>query len=385
MAKKVTILGSTGSIGISAVKFLLKHKDEFEVVGLVGATNWKLMIEQAVLLRPKYVVLSAGGYIKEVEARLRPLGIEVLSSAESACEVSSIKVDIVLAAISGFAGLKPTLKAIEAGSNIALANKEALVCSGDVFINHAKKYGIKIIPVDSEHSAIFQVFDDNKRQYIESIFLTCSGGPFRGFTSEQLRQVTIAEALNHPRWSMGPKITIDSATLMNKALEKIEAHHLFNMTADAIKIIIHPESIIHGMITFADGSMLAQLSDTDMIIPISYALSWPERKSTGYGNINFEEITSLNFAKADSQTFPSLRMVDEVMQDLSRLGTVFNAANEVAVQAFIQGEIKFLDIYKIIELALENTKVGKNNTIEDVFIADHETRAYVTEYINRCL
>jgi 1-deoxy-D-xylulose-5-phosphate reductoisomerase len=385
MAKKVTILGSTGSIGISAVKFLSKHKDEFEVVGLVGATNWKLMIEQAVLLRPKYVVLSAGGYIKEVEARLRPLGIEVLSSAESACEVSSIKVDIVLAAISGFAGLKPTLKAIEAGSNIALANKEALVCSGDVFINHAKKYGIKIIPVDSEHSAIFQVFDENKRQYIESIFLTCSGGPFRGFTSEQLRQVTIAEALNHPRWSMGPKITIDSATLMNKALEKIEAHYLFNMPAEAIKIIIHPESIIHGMITFADGSMLAQLSDTDMIIPISYALSWPERKSTGYGSINFEKITSLNFAKADSQTFPSLRMVDEVMQDLSRLGAVFNAANEVAVQAFIQGEIKFLDIYKIIELALENTKVEKNNTIEDVFIADNETRAYVTEYINRCL
>lgn len=382
MAKKITILGSTGSIGISAVKFLLRHKKEFEVVGLVGATNWQLMIEQAKLLTPKYVVLNDSHHINEVKKALHPLGVEVLSSPKDVCEVAALKVDVVLAAISGFAGLQPTLKAIEAGNNIALANKEALVCSGELFINHAKKYGVKIIPVDSEHSAIFQIFDEDKRSQIDNIFLTCSGGPFRGFTTEQLKKVTLTEALHHPRWSMGSKITIDSATLMNKALEKIEAYYLFNMAAEKIKIIIHPESIIHGMLTFLDGSMLAQLSDTDMIIPISYALSWPKRRSTGYSNLDFEKISSLNFVKADSKTFLSLAMVDEVMEDINRLGVVFNAANEVAVSSFMRQEIEFMDIYNIIEMALVNTKVTGISTIEDVFLADQETRIYVAEYIN---
>jgi len=381
MVKKVTILGSTGSIGQSSVRFLLQHKDEFEVVGLVGSTNWKLMIEQAQLLRPKYVALQDGPFAEQVRLVLAPLGIETMFSENAACDVASIKVDIVLAAISGFAGLKSTLKAIEAGSNIALANKEALVCAGDIFNKHAKAHNIKIIPVDSEHSAIFQIFDPQKIHQIDNIFLTCSGGPFRGFTEGQLKQVTLKQALNHPRWKMGPKITIDSATLMNKALEKIEAHYLFGLTSEQIKIIIHPESIIHGMLTYTDGSMLAQLSDTDMIIPISYALSWPDRKKTGYGSVNFEAVSSLNFAPADKVNFSSISMVDHVMKDIGRLGVVFNAANEVAVDAFLKEKIKFLDIYKIIEGALEKVESSKVETIEDVFAVDQETRRLILEKV----
>ena len=381
MAKKVTILGSTGSIGQSAIRFLLQHKSDFEVVGLVGATNWKLMIEQALLLRPKYVVLFKGDFAEEVREVLSPLGIEVLFSENASCEIASIKVDIVLAAISGFAGLRPILSAMKAGNNIALANKEALVCSGVIFNKYAEACGVKIIPVDSEHSAIYQIFDSEKAHLVDNIFLTCSGGPFRGFTNDQLKQVTLKQALNHPKWNMGPKITIDSATLMNKALEKIEAHYLFGFSEEKIKIIIHPESIIHGMLTFLDGSMLAQLSDTDMIIPISYALSWPERKRTGHKNIDFETISSLNFAPADKANFRSLALVDHVMKDVEQLGVIFNAANEVAVSAFLKAKIKFLDIFEIIEVALERVTPNKVETIEDVFSIDEETRLVSEEYI----
>jgi 1-deoxy-D-xylulose-5-phosphate reductoisomerase len=382
MAKKITILGSTGSIGQNAVKFILQHKNDFEVVGLVGGSNWKLMIEQARLLKPKYVSLTYGPYIREVQDILGP-SIKVLFAEDSACEIAAMRADIVLAAMSGFAGLMPLLQAIEAGNNIALANKESLVCGGAIVMACAKQNNVRIIPVDSEHSAIFQIFDKENDQFVDSIYLTCSGGPFRGFTSGELEHVTLEQALKHPRWKMGAKVTIDSATLMNKALEKIEAHYLFNMPSDKIKIILHPESIIHGMLTFVDGSMLAQLSNTDMIIPISYALSWPERKHTGYSSIDFQAFASLTFAQADVEVFPSLQMVDDVMKDLGKLGAAFNAANEVAVQAFLQNKIRFVDIFNTISTVLEDSTFIDVKNIEDVLMNDQTARLAGQYFIDK--
>jgi len=381
MVKKVTILGSTGSIGKSAVRFLLQHPDEFKVVGLVGGANAEVLVQQAKLLLPEYVALCDTVNFNYVKDTLEPLGIKCVFSENAACEIASIKVDITLAAISGFAGLKPTLAAMRAGNNIGLANKEVLICAGQLFMDEAKKHNVKILPVDSEHSAIFQIFNQEEERHIDNIYLTCSGGPFRNFSQQQLSSVTVQQALNHPRWNMGPKITIDSATLMNKALEKIEAYHLFGLAKEKIKIIIHPESIIHGMLTFIDGSMLAQLSNTDMIIPISYALSWPDRMSTGHGNIDFDVFSALTFFKPDINEFPALRLVENVLDNIQSQGIIFNSANEIAVEAFLNKQIKFLDIYKIIEETLINVSAENVDEIDAVFELDKRTRIYARKQV----
>ena len=381
MIKTVSILGSTGTIGIKAINFILQHKNEFEVIGLTAGNNIDVIIEQAKLLKPKYLALRDEQGISRIKNELAGLNIECYFGENGIIEVASKKADVTLAAISGFNGLIPTLAAIRAGNNIALANKESLVCAGKIFLDEAKKYNSTIIPVDSEHSAIFQIFYPDKVHLVKHIYLTCSGGPFRTYTTDDLAHVKVSDALKHPRWEMGKKITIDSATLVNKALEKIEACHLFALPKEQVKIIIHPEAIIHGMVTYIDGSMVAQLSNTDMIIPISYAFSWPSRLENGQTEVDFEKISSLNFSPPDHKNFPSLGLVEQVIDEMETASVIFNAANEVAVDAFLLEKIKFGDIVSLIEESLHNVPRHFINSIEDVVELDAVARRYCQNII----
>jgi 1-deoxy-D-xylulose-5-phosphate reductoisomerase len=383
MKKKVTILGSTGAIGRKAISFLEQHLEEFEVIGLTAGENSELLIDQAEFIRPKFIALKTTEDWVTIEKRLSALGIECYFGDKGILEVAAKKVDISLAAISGFSGLLPTIFAIRAGNNIALANKESLVCAGQLFINEARKYNAYIIPVDSEHNGLFQIFDQKIQHFVKNIYLTCSGGPFRNLAKEEFSKITVSQALNHPRWQMGKKITIDSATLVNKALEKIEAFHLFGLKQNQIKIIIHPESIIHGLVTYIDGGMTAQLSNTDMIIPISYALSWPDRKTNGINEIDFEKISSFTFQKPDIEKFPSLRLVEEVLQEKPSAALIFNSANEVAVEAFLKEKIRFIDITSIIAEALNTIPASDISSIEEIMNLDIEIREYCLEMIKK--
>lgn len=371
--RKISILGSTGSIGTQALEVIEKLKDKFEIVALSGGSNIKLLEQQALKFRPKYVCIGNN------DDKLELAGIKTLYGNEGLEEICSNKEnDIILVAVSGKIGLKPTLKAIENGIDIALANKETLVMAGDIVMQKAKTAGVNIIPVDSEHCAIHQCIKDISK--VEKLIITASGGPFLNKTTEDMKNATVTEALAHPRWNMGKKITVDSATLMNKGLEIIEAHHLFNMPYNKIDVVVHPQSIIHSAIEYVDGSVIAQIGLPSMHIPIQYAITYPKRfEGIKSKSFSFSEIARLDFLAPDYKKFPSLELAYNAGKQGGSATTCLNAANEEAVFAFLKNKIRLYDIYTITEKMMATHQIIKNPTLDEIFEIDKETRIKTQE------
>lgn len=364
--KKITILGSTGSIGTQTLDVIANDPESYEVVGLSAGSNLPLLMEQAKRFRPSVVCLANKELAEQAKAEL-PSGIQVLYGEEGLVEAAANHdADVVVTAIVGSRGLPATLAAIEAGKTIALANKETLVTAGHIVMERARQKGVSIIPVDSEHSAIFQCLNGEDRKALQQLTLTASGGSFRDRTREQLVGVSVAEALNHPNWSMGAKITIDSATMVNKGLEVIEARWLFDVTYDQIKVLIHPESIIHSFVEFSDNSVIAQLGLPDMRVPIQYALTYPERRPTPTGRMDLAAIGKLHFREMDFARYPCLKLAFDCGRAGQSAQTVYNAANEVAVARFLNGEIDFLGIERVLERVLERHSVTAVNDLQAI-------------------
>ena len=375
MKKGIAILGSTGSIGIQALEVISENNDLFDVEVLTANENSRLLIKQAKIYNPNSVVIVNENKYDEVYSALNPLNIKVYSGKNSLEQiVESEKIDVVLTAVVGYSGLIPTINAIKNGKKIALANKETLVVAGELITRLSLEYGAEIIPVDSEHSAIFQCLVGEEKNPIEKIILTASGGPFRGQTREELISITKEQALKHPNWSMGAKITIDSATLMNKGLEVIEAKWLFNLTKKQIDVVVHPQSIIHSAIQFEDGSIKAQLGLPDMKLPIQYALGFPYRIKNNFKRFNFLDFSKLTFEEPDLKTFKNLALAYKAMESGGNAPCVLNAANEVAVNAFLKNEIAFLKMPDLIDNCLEKINFVKNPTLEDYIETDRQTR-----------
>lgn len=378
----IAILGSTGSIGTQALEVIEAQSQHFSVEVLTAGSNADLLIEQARKFKPNTVVIGDESKYKAVSDALWDVGIKVFAGAEALEQVVEMEsVDIALTALVGFAGLKPTMKAIAAGKHIALANKETLVVAGELVTKAAQNAGVNIYPVDSEHSAIFQCLAGEFHNPIEKIYLTASGGPFRGKKRDELAGVTKAQALKHPNWEMGAKITIDSATLMNKGLEVIEAKWLFALKPDQIDVIVHPQSIIHSIVQFADGSMKAQMGLPDMKLPIQYALGYPNRLSSDFPRFNFMDYPSLTFEQADTETFGNLALAFKAMQKGGNMPCILNAANEIAVAAFLNDEIKFLQIHEVIQKTMESATFIEHPTLEQYIETDNEARAFTKELI----
>ncbi len=375
MKKGIAILGSTGSIGIQALEVISENNDLFDVEVLTANENSRLLIKQAKIYNPNSVVIVNENKYDEVYSALNPLNIKVYSGQNSLEQiVESEKIDVVLTAVVGYSGLIPTISAIKNGKKIALANKETLVVAGELITRLSLEYGAEIIPVDSEHSAIFQCLVGEEKNPIEKIILTASGGPFRGQTREELISITKEQALKHPNWSMGAKITIDSATLMNKGLEVIEAKWLFNLTKKQIDVVVHPQSIIHSAIQFEDGSIKAQLGLPDMKLPIQYALGFPYRIKNNFKRFNFLDFSKLTFEEPDIKTFKNLALSYKAMESGGNAPCILNAANEVAVNAFLKNEIAFLKMPDLIDNCLEKINFVKNPTLEDYIETDRQTR-----------
>ncbi|MDG0973663.1 MAG: 1-deoxy-D-xylulose-5-phosphate reductoisomerase [Crocinitomicaceae bacterium] len=373
--KGVAILGSTGSIGTQALDVIEAYPDYFDLQVITANGNADLLIEQAMKFKPNTVVIVDESKYEHVSKALEAEDIHVYAGEEALCQVVEMKeVDVVLTALVGYAGLKPTLRAIAAKKDIALANKETLVVAGELVTKEAKANGVNIYPVDSEHSAIFQCIVGEFHNPLEKIFLTASGGPFRGWTAEQLKDVKPAQALKHPNWDMGAKITIDSATLMNKGLEVIEAKWLFGLKADQIDVIVHPQSIVHSIAQFEDGSMKAQMGLPDMKLPIQFALTYPERFKTDFPRFNFLDYPQLTFEQPDRATFRNLDLAFEAMALEGTAACALNAANEVTVQAFLEEKIGFLDIAKINEATMRAVELIKNPKYDDFVAVDAEAR-----------
>ncbi|MCX7903655.1 MAG: 1-deoxy-D-xylulose-5-phosphate reductoisomerase [Caloramator sp.] len=379
---RLCILGSTGSIGTQALDIVRERKEEYKIIALTANKNVELLIEQAKEFRPNYVVImdeSKKNYLKD---KLVNYEIEVLTGMEGLEYVASLnEVDIVLTAVVGMIGLRPTVRAIRSKKRIALANKETMVVAGEIIKKELEEYKAEIIPVDSEHNAIFQSLQGNKKEAVRRIILTASGGPFRGYKKEELKDVTPEMAIKHPRWNMGKKISVDSATLMNKALEVIEAHWLFDLDYDKIDVIIHPQSIIHSMVEYIDGSIIAQLGVTDMKLPIKYALEYPCRTNNISSYLDLKSVAKLTFEEADAETFECLNLGYQAGKIGGSMPTVLNAANEEAVRLFLEGKISFLEIPKLIQASMENHKVEYNLTIERIIEIEKLTRNYINELI----
>ena len=372
--KKIVILGSTGSIGENAVKVVQHLRDEFYVTGIAAATNSARLAEQAEELGCEYVAIADSSKAGEL-SKLAPTSCKVLAGEEGILElVSNPEVDLVLCAIVGAASLRPVLAAIEAGKDVALASKEALVMGGSLVMKAVEENGVKIIPVDSEHSAVFQCLEGKKHEDISKIILTASGGPFREWSLEKMTSATWEEALSHPTWDMGPKVTIDSATLMNKALEIIEARWLFDMPGESIDVVIHHQSIIHSMVEFVDGTLLAQMGSPDMRFPIQYALTYPKKFPGSLESLDFAKFAKLTFEIPDKSLFPSLDFSYEALRQGGTLPTVMNAANEIAVERFRKGEIRFTDIWNVIEKSMDAHTSIIEPDLDDIFEADNEAR-----------
>ncbi len=373
--KRISIFGCTGSIGKNTIEVVKNAPEKFEVIALVARNDVKVLISQALFLKPNFVVIENEDHFLELKNELRNLqNCEVLCGKSSILEVAKIKCDLLVSAITGAAGMMPTLEAIKVGSNIALANKESLVCAGRFLIEAAKKSGAKILPIDSEHNAIFQIFENDNLQQISSITLTASGGPF--FNSDKdFTKITVVEALKHPNWSMGAKVSIDSATMMNKGLEMIEAFHLFPVSKDQIKILVHPQSIIHGMVEYKDGSNLAMLSNPDMRVPISYALAYPKRMKIKHEGLDLIKLQNLSFFIPDEKKFPSVKICREVLEIDKSAPAVLNAANEIAVEKFLKEEISFKQITEIVEEVLNKIEHFEVNSVEDILEFDAKARA----------
>ena len=379
MKKKISILGSTGSIGTQALEVISKLSSDFEVVSLCAGNNTGLLTEQIIKFRPKLVSVKSEENAEELKKKFPE--IKFLFGDEGLCEsAGNSENDIVLVALSGKAGLKPTLSAIESKTDIALANKETLVMAGDIVMKKSKEKGVRILPVDSEHSAIFQCLDG--RNDIKNLIITSSGGPFRTWTKEEMKSADLTQALKHPRWNMGRKITVDSATLMNKGLEVIEAHHLFNVDYDDIKVVVHPQSYLHSAVEYADGSIIGQMGIPSMHIPIQYALTYPKRvEGIETGSFDFIKAQKLEFFEPDLDKFPCLRLAFEAGREGSTV--CLNASNEEAVYAFLNGEIKFLDIYTIVKQCMDEHEVIKSPSIEQILEEDEKVRKLAKEKINQ--
>ena len=380
--KRIAILGSTGSIGTQALEVVQQHPGRFSVELLTAQHNADLLIEQAAAFRPREVVIGNRHLSQKVTDALSPLGIKVYSGEESIVQaVGQSEADTVLTALVGYSGLLPTLEAIGAGKQIALANKETMVVAGELVSDLAAQKKVSIYPVDSEHSAIFQCLTGEEGNPVEKIILTASGGPFRGRKSDFLATVTKAQALKHPNWSMGAKITIDSATLMNKGLEVIEAKWLFGVTTEQIDVVVHPQSIIHSMVQFRDGSIKAQLGLPDMGLPIQYALSFPERLESAFPRFDFTNFPSFTFEKPDMETFQCLSLAYQALEKGGNVPCIVNAANEIAVDAFLREKIGFPDIARFIEKSMAQIAFVENPTLGDYVDTDRETRAYTSELV----
>jgi len=381
LVKRLAVLGSTGSIGQQTLDVVRALPHQFRVIGLAAGKNVALLAEQINEFKPEFFCYSSiNSEDEKTGTRLANLDYEFLSLEDIACHP---QVDTVVIATSGKAGLSPTLAAVKAGKNVALANKESLVMAGEIITSEAKLGGAQILPIDSEHSAIWQCLNGEKQKAARQIFLTASGGPFRDYTLAQLKGVTAAQALKHPSWQMGKKVTIDSATLMNKGLEVIEAHWLFNMPFDSIRILIHPQSIIHSMVEFIDGSIKAQLSYPDMRLPIQYALSYPDRLSNPQlPRVNWSEVNHLTFEPPDLDTFPCLKLAIEAGKKGGTYPAVLCAADEVAVELFLSQRISFVDIAGFIERTLEQHQATAHPSIEEIMAADTWAREEILKLVN---
>lgn len=374
--RKISIIGSTGSIGRQALEVIEKLQDKFEIIALTGGANVELLREQALKFKPKYVCVG-----NSKGEKLDIAGVKTLYGQEGLEEICSNKEnDIILVSVSGKVGLRPTLTAIDNGIDIALANKETLVMAGDIVMPRAKEKGVNIIPVDSEHCAIHQCIKDISQ--VDKLIITASGGPFLHKTIDDIKNATVAQALNHPRWSMGKKITVDSATLMNKGLEIIEAHHLFNMSYEKIDVVVHPQSIVHSAIEYVDGSVIAQLGLPSMHIPIQYAITYPERfEGIKSKSFSFADIARLDFEKPDFEKFPSVKMAYEAGKIGGSATVCMNAANEEAVFAFLEDKIKLYEIYQITSKMMEQHHLVKTPSIDEIFEIDKEVRIKTREMI----
>jgi 1-deoxy-D-xylulose-5-phosphate reductoisomerase len=380
--RRVTILGSTGSIGQSTVDLLLRNTDGFEVEALTAYRNPLRLAEQARALRARFAAIADPSHYTALKAALSGTGIEAACGAEALTEAALRPADWVMAGIVGAAGLAPTLAAIRRGAIIALANKEVLVCAGSFVMQEVARCGATLLPVDSEHNAIWQCFDFDRIDAVEKIILTASGGPFREHSLDEMREATPEQAVAHPNWRMGAKISVDSATMMNKGLELIEAHHLFRLPCERIDIVVHPQSIVHSAVAYRDGSVLAQLGSPDMRTPIAYALAWPDRIETPAKRLDLPAIGRLTFEPPDERRFPALRVAREALMRGGGCPTVLNAANETAVHDFLDGRIGFLEIVEMVERTIEAIPQGPLESLEDVYNFDKMARE-VTARLSR--
>lgn len=378
--KNIVVLGSTGSIGTNTLEVARNLKDKFRVVGLSAYSRWELLAEQVDEFKPAYVALNDAQLVEKFKSRNNHKQTKILTGNDCLKEmVLNHDVDIVVSAVVGAAGLQAAIATVQQGRILALANKESLVMAGHIVMSLAKKN--QILPVDSEHSAIFQSLQSGKRDEVKRVIITASGGPFYEYPTEKLPDVTLAQALKHPTWQMGRKITIDSATMMNKALEIIEAKWLFDLKIEQIDVVIHPQSIIHSMVEFCDGSVIAQMGMPDMKVPIQYALTFPERNRLAVKPFDLSNIGNLTFKKPDMEKFPALRLGYQAAKEGGTLGATMNAANEVAVQAFLDGRIRFTDIAAFVEKVMNNHHFIKNPCLEDILAAD----SWAREEIKKCL
>ncbi|ESP90499.1 MULTISPECIES: 1-deoxy-D-xylulose-5-phosphate reductoisomerase [Pseudoalteromonas] len=393
VTEQVVILGSSGSIGTSTLDVISRNKERFNVFALVAGKNVDVVHQQVILHKPKYVVMHDEAAARSLRTRLQDVDTEVLSGTQAMCDVSAHSdVDIVMSAIVGAAGLLPTLAAVEAGKKVLLANKESLVMSGKLFMDKVKRHGATLLPIDSEHNAIFQCMPRQMQQGIQTnfaplgirkILLTGSGGPFLNRDIKTLDAVTVAEAVAHPNWSMGQKISVDSATMMNKGLEFIEAKWLFDCQADDIEVVIHPQSMIHSMVQYQDGSVIAQMGQPDMRTPIAYGLAYPERIDAGVKPLDFSDMRDFTFTEPDYARYPNLKLAIEACRLGQAATTTLNAANEVSVAAFLKNQIGFMDIFKVNEQVLSMSALSEVNSLEEIMDADSEARRCANELVMR--
>ncbi len=372
--KKLTILGATGSIGTQTLDVVRHNPQDFEIVALTASENVQKMAELVQEFRPAYAVMKNEEKAQELREQIPTSECEILFGMEGFIEVSTLpQMEVVVAAMVGMIGLRPVMEAIRAGKDIALANKETLVTAGHIIMPLAKEYGVSILPIDSEHSAIFQCLNGGKKSQIETIYLTASGGPFRHYTKEQLETVTVEQALAHPNWFMGPKITVDSATMINKGLEIIEAKWLFSVELDQIHVLVQPQSIIHSMVGFRDGAVMAQMGTPDMRLPISYTLYYPDRNELGGERLDFEKIAEIHFEKPNTETLRGIPLALEACRTGGSMLTVMNAANEYAVAKFLNQDIGFLQIYDMIEYAMKKHQTITNPSLSQILETEKET------------
>jgi len=377
----ITILGSTGSIGKNTIKVIEAHSDKFKAVALVAKSNTELLAKQAIALNAEFAVVSDKSLYNELKTKLSGSGVRVEAGDDAVIEAAKMQSDVVMSAIVGSSGLAPTMAALQRGSRVALANKECLVCAGNIMTDAAKKHGATIIPVDSEHSAIFQVFDFKNPENVEKIILTASGGPFRNMGIEQMRHATPAQAVAHPNWSMGAKISVDSATMMNKGLEVIEAFHLFPVAHSQIEVVVHPESVVHSLVEYIDGSVLAQLGTPDMCTPIALALAWPGRLALSHTKLNLAQIGQLTFKPVSKDRFPAVDLCYAALAKGGNIPAALSTANEVAVSAFLSGKIGFLDIVCVVEKTIAQIGHYEMTSIDNVIETIQDAKKIAADII----